>query len=176
MLLENCPESFGMGLVMRECVDADHAGDSVTRRSRTGFLVFLNSAPICWFSKKQNSVETSSFGSEFMAMKHCTEYVRGLRHKLRMMGIPCNLPAFIFGDNKSVLANTTIPDSTLKKKGNSISYYFVREGCARDEWRTVCINAHLNLADLLTKCLPSGEKRRRFVRMLLYHMHDGGYG
>ena len=176
MLPENCPEALGIGLVMRGCVYANHAGDSVTRRSRTGFLVFINSALTCWFSKKQNSVETSSFGSEFMAMKHCTEHVRGLRHKLRMMGIPCDLPAFIFGDNKSVLANTTIPDSTLKKKSNSIAYHFVREGCARDEWRTACINAHLNPADLLTKFLPSGEKRRRFVRMLLYHVCGGGEG
>lgn len=173
VLPENCPEALGMGLVMRAYVDADHAGDSVTRRSRTGFLVFLNSALIYWFSKKQNSVETSSFGSEFMAMKHCTEYVRGLRYKLRMMGIPCELPTFVFGDNKSVLANTTVPDSTLKKKSNSIAYHFVREGCARDEWRTAYISTHLNPADLLTKPLPSGEKRRRFVRMLLYHLYGG---
>ena len=56
-------------------VDADHAGDLVTRRSRTGFIVFLNNAPIYWSSKKQNSVETSTFGSEFVAMKQATEYL-----------------------------------------------------------------------------------------------------
>ena len=71
-----------LGVILRAYVDADHAADMVTRRSRKGFIVFLNSAPIYWFSKKQNSVETSlAFGSEFMAMnKHCTEYVsRGLQ-------------------------------------------------------------------------------------------------
>ena len=47
-------------------------------------------------SKKQTSVETSSFGSEFIAMKLCTEYVRGLRYKLRMMGIACEEPTFVF--------------------------------------------------------------------------------
>ena len=76
------PQSRGMGFVMRAYVDADHAGDTITRRSRTGFLVYLKSAPIYWTSKKQASVETSSFGSEFIAMKHCTEYVRGLQYKL----------------------------------------------------------------------------------------------
>ena len=170
VLPPNMPTPRGMGFVMRAFVDADHAGDSITRRSRTGFLIYLNSAPIYWMSKKQTSVETSSFGSEFIAMKQCTEYIRGLRYKLRMMGIPCDDPTFVFGDNQSVLANTTAPDSTLKKKSQSIAYHFVREGVARDEWRTAYVNTHLNPADLLTKTLPSGEKRMSFVRMLLYHI------
>ena len=155
---------------MRAFVDADHAGDTITRHSRTGFLVYLNSAPIYWMSKKQAGVETSSFGSEFTAMKQCTEYLRGLRYKLRMMGIPCEGPAFVYGDNQSVLANTTIPDSTLKKKSQSIAYHFVREGSARDEWRTAYVNTHLNPSDLLSKSLPGGEKRSRFVRMILHHV------
>ena len=73
----------GFGFVMRAYVDADHAGDSITRRDQTGFLVYLNMAPIYWMPKKQTSVETSSFGSEFIEMKQCTEYVCGLRYKLQ---------------------------------------------------------------------------------------------
>ena len=166
----NMPEPRGFGFIMSAKVDADHAADTVTRRSRTGFLVFLNCAPIYWFSKKQNSVESSSFGSEFIAMKQCCEYLRGLRYKLWMMGIPCEGPAYIFGDNQSVLYNTSIPDSTLKKKAQSIAYHLVREGSARDEWRTGYVNTHENDADLLTKCLPSGEKRKGFIRNLLHHI------
>ena len=164
------PETRGQGFTMRAFVDADHAGDSITRRSRTGFIIYLNSAPIYWMSKKQTSVETSSFGSEFIAMKQCTEYVRGLRYKLRMLGIPCVGPTYVYGDNKSVLCNTSIPDSTLKKKCHGIAYHFVREGCARDEWRTSYINTHENPADLLTKPLPSGQKRSGFVGMILHHL------
>ena len=101
---------------------ADHATDSITRKSRTGFLVYLNCALIYWMSKKETSVETSLFGSEFCAIKHCTEYIRGLRYKLRMMGITFDGPAYIYGDNKSVLFNnTTIPDSTLNKKSRKVS-------------------------------------------------------
>jgi hypothetical protein len=103
-------------------------------------------------------------------MKQATEYIRGLRYKLRMMGILVDEPAFVFGDNQSVLANTSAPTSTLKKKSNAIASHFVREGCARDEWRTAYINTHDNVADLLTKPLPSGEKRWKFVRMLLHHL------
>ena len=167
----NMPQPRGMGFVMHAKVDADHASDTVTRRSRTGFLVFLNSAPIYWMSKKQTSVESSSFGSEFIAMKQCCEYIRGLRYKLRMKGIPVVGHAYVFGDNQSVLANTTIPDSTLKKKSQSIAYHFVREGSARNEWRTTYINTNDNDSDLLTKVLPYGEKRRRFCRNLLHHLY-----
>ena len=92
---ENMPEPRGKGFVMRAKVDADHASDTVTRRSQTGFLVLLNCALVYWWSKKQNSVESLSFGSEFIAMKQCCEYIRGLRYKLRMMGIPCEGPTYI---------------------------------------------------------------------------------
>ena len=107
-----------------------------------------------------------------MAMKQCCEYLRGLRYKLRMMGIPVDFPPFVFGDNQSVLYNTTLPDSTLKKKSLSIAYHFVREGTAKDEWRTVYISTHLNPDDLLTKPLPRTTKRIDFVRMMLHHLFE----
>ena len=64
----------------------------------------------------------------------------------------------------------TIPDSTLKKKSQSIAYHFVHEGVARDEWRTSYVNTHDNEADLLTKQLPHGEKRKGFMSNLLHHI------
>ena len=103
----NAPQARGQGFITSAKVDASHGCDTVTRRSRSGFFVWVNSALVCWFSKKQTSVESSSFGSEFCAMKLCCEYLRGLRYKLRMMGIPVNGPTYIHGDNQSVLANTT---------------------------------------------------------------------
>jgi hypothetical protein len=133
-LPSDMPKSLGPSMTSRVYVDSDHAGDLVTQRSRTGFVVFLNGAPIYWSSKKQTSCETSTFGSEFVVMKQATEYIRGLRYKLRMIGITVDEPAFVFGDNQLVLANTTAPSSTLKKKSNAIAYHFVREGCARDKW------------------------------------------
>ena len=66
-------------------------------------------------------------------MKQCYEYLRGLRYKLRMMGTPVEGPACAYGDNQSVLANASVPDSALKKKSQSLAYHFVREGVARDE-------------------------------------------
>ena len=119
-------------MTMRVYVDSDHAGDTVTQRSRTGFIIFLNAAPIFWISKEQTSCETSSFGSEFYAMKQATDYGRGLCYKLSMMVIPVEEPVFVFKDNQSVLANTKMPGSALKKKTQSIAFRVVQEGSTCD--------------------------------------------
>ena len=73
-------------------------------------------------------------------MKEATEYIRALRYKLRMMGIPVEDAAYIFGDNQSVLANTTNPGSTLKKKCAAVAYHAVREGVARAEFEKSKVN------------------------------------
>ena len=82
-----------------------------------------------------------------------------------MFEIPVTEPEFVYGDNQPILCNTTAPQSTLKKKSNDIAFHFVREGCARDEWRTTYINTHFNVADLMTKPLAR-IKRWTFVQML----------
>ena len=73
----NMPQPRGAGFVTIAKVDADHAADTIARRSRTGFIVYANCAPMFWYIKKQNSAESSSFGSEFMAMKDFCEHLRG---------------------------------------------------------------------------------------------------
>ena len=101
-------------------VDADHASNTVTWRSQTRILIFLNRAPIVWYSKRQNTVETSTFGSEFIAMRTAVEHIEALRYKFLMFGIPIEGPTNVFCDNEAVFKNTTIPESTLKKKHKRI--------------------------------------------------------
>mmetsp|Transcript_53440 Transcript_53440/g.130084 ORF Transcript_53440/g.130084 Transcript_53440/m.130084 type:complete len:377 (-) Transcript_53440:80-1210(-) len=152
-------------------LDADHAGEQLTRRSRTGYIMMLNSAPILWFSKRQGGIEGASFGSEFMAMKTAVEANRGFRYKLRMMGVPIEGPTYMYGDNMSVLHNVQKPESTLKKKSNSIAYHFVREAVAMGEALPGYVNTRLNVADLMTKALPYGELREFLIRMLLWDIY-----
>ena len=121
------PEPFGKEVVMRYFLDADNSGEKLTRCSRSGFIVFLQMAPMYHCSKSQNTVETSTFGSEFMDMKLACEYIRGLRYKLRIMEIPFSDPCFLYGYNKSALYNNTLPESALKKKSNYIACHAVRE-------------------------------------------------
>ena len=112
----NAPLPREKDVDIRLFVDSDHAGDKRTRRSRTGFLIYLNMSPVIWHSKKQATIETRVLGAEFVAMKHGMEALRGLRYKLRMMEVPIDGPSFIYGDNMSVIHNTQRPESTLKKK------------------------------------------------------------
>jgi hypothetical protein len=72
------PEPLGKDIDIRMMVNSDHAGDKLTRRSRTGFLIFVNNAIVDWVSKRQPTIESSIFGTEFVAMKHGMEKLRGL--------------------------------------------------------------------------------------------------
>ena len=166
----NITQPRGLGFIMSVKVDAGRASGTVTRRSMTGFLARLKFSLVYWYSRKQNSVEYSSSGPEFIAMNQCCEYLCGIRYKLRMMGIPCVGPAYILGENQYVLANTSIPDSKIKKNNQSISYHFIREEAARDEWMTLYVNTHNIEADLLTKLLTSGYKKKVFLRSLMHHI------
>ena len=80
-------------------------------------------------------------------------------------------PCFIYGDNQSVLWNTSVPESSLKKKSSSVAYHFVREGVSSDEWRTTYLKSSENPSDILTKPLPSGLNRYKKVRMVLYDIY-----
>ena len=112
----NEPELIGLGFCIRCKVDDDHAAGEFTNRSRVGYLSRANVDLVYWFSKKHPSVEISTFGSEFVTMKlHC-EQIRELRCKLKMIGIPVEGTSHIEGDNQSVLVNTNMQGSFLKKK------------------------------------------------------------
>ena len=165
----NAPEPRGNAVQMNVFCDANHAGNLVTRRSHTGILIYLNQAPIIWYSKAQKTVETSTFGSEFVALRIAVELIEALRYKLRMMGIPLDGPANIFGDNDSVITNATIPSSTLKKKHNAICYHRVREAVAARTVRIAYITTGQNLADMFTKPL-GGAKLHEFCKKVLYQM------
>lgn len=147
------PEPRGLPMSMTAFVDADLAGNKKTRRSQTGLLIFCNRAPIIWYSKGQNRVEASTFGSEFMAMKTAVEQVEALRYKLRMFGVPIDGPTNVFGDNEAVVKNTSIPESVLKKKCHSIAYHRCREAVAAGTVRIAKEGTSTNLSDLFTKLL-----------------------
>ncbi len=102
----NAPEPRGKDVDIRLYVDSDHAGEKHTHCSRTSFFVFMKTALMQWFSKQQATIETSVFGAEFVAMKIGMESLRGLRYKLRMMGVGISGPSYIYGNNMLVIHNT----------------------------------------------------------------------
>jgi hypothetical protein len=133
MIPSDAPVPHVNEVYLRLFVDSDHAGEQFTRRSNTGFVIYLNMAPIVWFYKRQPTVESSVFGDECVTMKNGIETCRGLRYKLRMMGVTLSGPTYVYGDNIYVVHNTQWPDSVLKKKSNYIWYNTVRESSSMGE-------------------------------------------
>jgi hypothetical protein len=162
----NAPEPRGSSVVISCFVDADHAGNRVTRRSHTGIIIFVNRAPILWYSKRQNTVETSTFGSEFIAARIAVELIEGLRYKLRMFGVPVDGPANVYCDNESVVLNSSRPESVLKKKHNAIAYHRVREAVAAGTIRITHESSESNIADMLTKLLDGVRLKALCKRVL----------
>ena len=134
--------------------DANLMHDVVTGRSASGIQDFLNQTPIDWFGKRQNQVETATYGSEFMVARQAVERLIDLRHTLRSFGVPLDGPAWMFGDNKSVVTSSTIPHSTLSKRWNALSYHRVREAVAAGWLRFEHMPGTENPADIFTKPLP----------------------
>ncbi len=132
-------------------VDASHASDQTTRRSVTGYLIFLGHAPVTWYSKRQNTVETSTYGSELVALRIATEALLAIRYKLRMMGIDFHHTATILCDNMSVVINMQLPSSSLKKKHNSVAYHRSREVVSIGVARLGHVSSKTSMSDILTK-------------------------
>jgi hypothetical protein len=172
------PEPKGKSVRTTSCVDANLYHCLVTGRACTGILHFVNQTPIEWFSKRQGSVETATYGSEFVAARQATEQIMDLRYTLRAMGMPVDGPSWMFGDNQSVITSSTIPHSLLSKRHNALSYHRVREAIARKIFYFCKIEGNQNPADCLTK--PAGHQVFwPIVRLMLFWRGDtkkGGNG
>ena len=99
-----------------------------------------------------------------------------------MFGVPLLGPTNVFCDNNGVVKNTSIQESTLSKKHNSINYHVVRETAAAGVIRVGKEDTETNLADALTKLLPYSRKQkllggvRRSSNQLGYHTYDSLVG
>ena len=103
------PEPCGNLMSTRFFVDANHGGNNVTRRSQTDILFFFCMAPIIMLRKIQNTFETSTFGSEFTALKNAIELVEALQYKLCIFRVPIEGVTNVFCDNESVYKNVSTP-------------------------------------------------------------------
>jgi hypothetical protein len=147
------PIPLGNPIQMNMFCNASHASDLVTRRSTTGFLIYLCGTPVVWYSKRHNKVESSTFCSEFIALRIATDKVEDLRTNIRQFGVTLDWPCNTFVDNKSVVMQSTKPESTLTKKHNSIAYHKIRESVAMGVQRVFFEKGCENQADCLTKSL-----------------------
>ena len=150
----NHPSPKGKTVRMSTFVDANLMHCKVTGKSATGILHMINQTPVDWFSKKQATVETATYGSEFVAARQATEQIIDLRYTLRSMGVPIEKSTWLLGDNKSVVTSSTIPHSMLNKRHQALAYHRVRSAVAGGFIKFCHIDGNQNPADIFTKFLP----------------------
>jgi hypothetical protein len=163
---KDLPPEKGPRFRMTVYVDADHAHDLVTRRSITGILVMINNTSIRWISKRQKTLETSTYGSELVASRVATEHILKIRYMIRSLGVALDGPSLMLADNMSVVLNTTVPSSVLKKH-NAIVYHRVREAIAARIMSFAYIKSEENVSDVLIKPL-SNEKFQHLMKRWLF--------
>jgi hypothetical protein len=136
----------------------------------------LNKTPIDWFSKRQSSVETATYGSEFVAARIAVDQIVELRHELRYFGVPLDGPAWMFGDNLAVVNSATMPSGKLQKRANLLNYHRVREAQAAGIVNFVHMDGRYNPADILTKFRSSREWYELLKPILFWRARDDQIG
>ena len=170
---EDAPKPLGNPVKSTSYVDANLLHDLITGKSVTGILHFLNKTPVDWYSKLQATVETATYGSEFVAARTCTEQIIDLRNTLRYLGVPLLGSTMMFGDNESVVNSSSIPHSKLHKRHNALAYHKTRQAVAAGIIRFVYIPSGANPADILSKHwdYPSAWNQ---LRPMLFWKGDAG--
>ena len=149
--VQDMPEPRGKAVITTTTMDANFNHCIATGKSLTGCIHFVNKTPVDWYSKKQATVETATYGSEFVAAKTATEQIMDIRQTLRYLGAPIGAKSFLFGDNRSVVTSATLPHSTLTKRHNILVFHRVREAIAAKLMAVYWIQSAYNLSDMLSK-------------------------
>jgi hypothetical protein len=125
---------------------------------------------VAWYSKRQATVETDTFGLESTVDRIAVDKIIDLRTTLQYLGVPINRKSYMFGDNQAVfLMNSPIPHSSLNKRRNALSYHRVREMIAANILGYYWIDEKLNPADIVSRRIPIDMA---FVETLLFYSGD----
>jgi hypothetical protein len=150
VLPKDLPRPLGREVTIITYTDANFYHDILTGRSVTGILHLCNQTLIDWYSKRQATVETATFGSEFTAARIAVDQIMDLRTTLRYLGVPVREKSYMFGDNQSVITNSSIPNSSLNKRHNTLSYHRVQEMIAAMILGYYWIDGKRNPADIVS--------------------------
>jgi hypothetical protein len=111
----------------------------------------MNKMPLEWYSKKQATVKTVTYGSEFISAWTCINQIVDLRLTLRYLGIPIRDVSYMFGDNKTVIDSLTQPHARLHKQHNALSFHHVWEAIASKYVLMMHLSGKANPSDILSK-------------------------
>jgi hypothetical protein len=148
---KNLPPARGEAVKQTSYVDANLYHDMLTGKAVTAILHFINQTPYDWYSKKQSTVETATFGSENTAARTAVEQMRANKYTLLYLGVPVIDKSLLIGDNKTVVDSATRPHSQLHRRHLMLSYHYVREALATGNYAYCWLDGKKNCADILSK-------------------------
>ena len=146
---------FALGpLTFSTFSDADWAGDPTDGKSTTSMVIFLDSSPISWSSKKQSTVSQSSTKAEYRALASTTAELAWLRTLFKELKLFLPHIPVLWCDNNSALALASNPVFHSRTKHIEVDYYYVRGCVLRSTLGIKFISGRDNFADIFTKPLP----------------------
>ncbi|WVZ62807.1 hypothetical protein U9M48_012509 [Paspalum notatum var. saurae] len=134
--------------------DADWAGCPDSRRSTSGYCVFLGNNLVSWSSKRQTTVSRSSAEAEYRVVAHAVAESCWLRQLLQELHVSIASPTIVYYDNVSAVYMAGNPVHHHRTKHIEIDIHFVREKVALGQVRVLHVPSSHQFADIMTKSLP----------------------
>lgn len=148
---QNIPRALGKSVILLTYGDANLCHDLLSGKAVTGLLHFINKTPFDWYSKKQNTVETATYGAESVAGRTAIEQMRANKLTLHYLGVPIEGASILVGDNKTAVDAATLPHSKLHKRHLMLSFHFLKSAIASGAFKYVWADGKDNASDILTK-------------------------